>query len=84
MNPNLVQPENRVVVQKARGAFAPHLQIMMGGAAGVEALMQRLEAYDIRVCNRVAAERAEAATRGVHVVYEDTREETFTEIVNSD
>jgi hypothetical protein len=46
--------------------------------------MQQYEEQDARVGNRVAAEWAEAAAQGVHVVYEDTRVEHFVEIVLPD
>jgi uncharacterized OB-fold protein len=53
----------------------------MGGAPGVAQLMQQYEEQDARVGNRVAAKWAEAAARGVHVVYEDTRVKHFVKIV---
>jgi hypothetical protein len=46
--------------------------------------MQREEDASNLVGICVAAERAEAATRGVPVVYEDTKVERFVEIVISD
>jgi hypothetical protein len=41
--------------------------------------MQRIEEVSTLMGNRVAAEQVEAATHGVQVVYEDTREERFKE-----
>jgi hypothetical protein len=43
--------------------------------------MQRRFEQDGRVGVRVTAERAEAVAQGVHVVYKDTLEERFVEIV---
>jgi hypothetical protein len=81
---NRIEEYNLVVVQKQRGGIAPRLQLQMGGAPVVAQLMLRYEELDARVGNRVASERAEAAARGVHVVYEDTRVEHFVEILLPD
>jgi hypothetical protein len=81
-----VEDGNRVVLQHARGGIAPRLQLQMGGAnaPAVIRMIQRNDEQDARVGNRVARERAEAVARGVNVVYEDTREEHFLEIVIPD
>jgi hypothetical protein len=78
-----IAPTNRVVVQKARGGLPPRLQLQLGPQR-IAQLMQRMEESSTLVGNRVAAERAEAATRGIQVVLEDTREERFEEIVLAD
>ena len=78
-----IAPTNRVVVQKARGGLPPRLQLQLGPRR-IAQLMQRMEESSTLVGNRVAAERAEAATRGIQVVLEDTREERFEEIVLGD
>jgi hypothetical protein len=78
-----IEPHNRVVVQKTLGGLPPRLQLQLGPRR-VAQLMQREEDASNLVGNRVAAERAEAATRGVPVVYEDTKVERFVEIVISD
>ena len=61
----------------------PRLQLQLGPQR-IAQLMQRMEESSTLVGNRVAAERAEAATRGIQVVLEDTREERFEEIVLAD
>jgi hypothetical protein len=78
-----IAPNNCVVVQKAQGGLPPRLQLQLGPQR-IAQLMQRMEESSTLVGNRVAAERAEAATRGIQVVLEDTREERFEEIVLAD
>jgi hypothetical protein len=65
-----IEPDHRVVVQKARGGLAPMLQLQLGPQR-VAQLMQCVEVASTLVGNRVAVKWAEAATRGVQVVFED-------------
>jgi hypothetical protein len=65
-----IDPENCVVEQKAQGGLPPMLQLQLGPRC-IAQLM-------------VAAKWAEAAARGVQVVYKDTREERFVEYVLQD
>jgi hypothetical protein len=58
----------------------------MGGAnaPAVIRMIQRNDEQDACVGNRLATERAEAVAQGVNVVYKDTREEHFLEILIPD
>ncbi len=74
--PHLIKPYDSKVYQKGLGGLAPRLQLQLGPRR-VEELRLRSEAHARRVGNRVAAVRAEAAARGVHVVVDDTRPDTY-------
>jgi hypothetical protein len=77
---HLIDEWHRVVVQQGRRARAPSPQLLLDHPI-IAGWMQRRFEQDGRVGVRVTAERAEAVTRGVHVVYEDMTEEHFVEIV---
>ena len=66
------------VFQKGQGGLAPRLELMMGRERAGELRAQRAASAQ-RVYDRVQAERAEAeaAARGVHVVVDDTKPDSY-------
>jgi hypothetical protein len=67
------------IFQKTLGGLDTHLQMRLGLARVAELNLQR-EAWADRIYNRVAAKRAEAAARGVHVVVDDTRPDAYIKV----
>jgi hypothetical protein len=67
------------VFQKGHGGLAPRLELMMGRERAGELRAQRAASAQ-RVYNRVQAERAEAAARGVHVVVDDTKPDSYVKV----
>jgi hypothetical protein len=80
---NLIPVHHLVVIQKAPGGMSPRLQLMLGPER-VEELRQREEVADRRVYARVTAERAEAVSRRVQVVVDDTKPEHYQKILIPD
>jgi hypothetical protein len=79
MERHLIQPHDSMVVQKALGGLAPRIQLQLGQERVAELRLER-EAWAQTVYNDVARERAEAATRGVQVVLDDTRPDSYVEV----
>jgi hypothetical protein len=71
-----VKPYETKVFQKGLGGLDTRLQMRLGLDRVAELNLQR-EAWADRIYNRVAAERAEAAARGVHVVVDETRPDRY-------
>jgi hypothetical protein len=67
------------IFQKCLGGLDTRLQLRLGRERVKELRIQR-EAWADRIYNRVAAERAEAAARGVHVVVDDTRPDSYIKV----
>jgi hypothetical protein len=67
------------VVQKGLGGIAPRLELQLGPERVKELRLQR-DAWARHVYNRVAAKRAEAAARGVQVVVDDTRPDSYIKV----
>ncbi len=79
MERHLIQPHDSMVVQKALGGLAPRIQLQLGQERVAELRLER-EAWAQTVYNDVARERAEAAARGVQVVLDDTRPDSYVEV----
>jgi hypothetical protein len=75
--------KNIVVIQKQQGGIAPRLQLQLG-PDGTNELFRRIEAANNLVYERVEAERADATTRGVQVVLDDTKPDHFLELRRPD
>jgi hypothetical protein len=79
--------QNWRIVQKAEGGLSPILQLQTRrdhGDAGVERILERrrLIADNARAC--VEAERVEAIARGIHVIYEETRDDSYSYVALPD
>ena len=76
---HLITSTQSVVIQKARGGIAPRRQLLLGPQIIAE-LQRHMEEEDCIVYRRVTAERAEAVTRGVQLVVDETRPDHYMEI----
>ena len=79
MEPNIIQPFDHFVVQKALGGIPPQIQLQLSPQRLREYQLER-EAWAQRIYNHVARERAEATARGVHVVVDETRPDRYVKI----
>ena len=70
---------NLKVYQKGEGGLAPRLELRMGSESAGELRAQRAASAQ-HVYTRVQAERAEAAARGVQVVVDDTKPDSYVKV----
>jgi hypothetical protein len=79
------------IVQKAEGGLSPILQLQMRrdhGLERAERMIERMVERDRQIADHVRAiveaERVEAMARGVQVIYEETRDDTYRWVVLPD
>ena len=85
--PTLIKPYERKVYQKGRGGISPRLQLEALARFGPDVLQrwqERQDAIAARVRARVETERANAVSRGVHVVVDETRPDEYTRVTERD